>query len=137
MDEAMDAGTGAFQAHKFDEAERSYKEAVKLGERLQPHEARLVMSLGYLGSMYFTRKDYPDAQAAFERQLNVAEEVYGPASPQTIPVLESLTRLAMAEETWETAESFAHQELHLSEKNTGIANMSYSIRCMSRCYVDF
>src|SRR5260370_35236149 len=103
MDEAMDAGTAAFQAHKFDEAERSYKEAVKLGERLQPHETRLVMSLGYLGSMYFTRKDYPDAQAAFERQLKVAEEVYGPASPQTIPVLRFRNRLALDEKNWEQA----------------------------------
>jgi tetratricopeptide (TPR) repeat protein len=137
MDEAMDAGTEAFQAHKFDEAERSYKEAVKLGEQLQPHEARLVMSLGYLGSMYFSRKDYPDAQATFERQLKVAEEVYGPASPQTIPVLESLTRLAMAEEKWESAESFAQQEFHLSEKNAGTDNMSYSIGLMSVGYVYF
>jgi tetratricopeptide (TPR) repeat protein len=135
LDAAMEAASDAFRNRRLDDAERSYQDAVKLGEQLQPHEGRLIMSLGFLGSLYYNRKDLADAQDTFERQLKVAEEVYGPASPQLSPTLEMLSRLSLERGDTASAESFAQQDLTLSEKNAATDNLSYSMSLMTIGYV--
>jgi len=137
LDAAMEAGGEDYKAKRFAEAERNYQEAVKLGEELRPHEGRLVLALGYLGSLYALRKDYPDAQAAYERSLKTAEEVYGPGAPQVGQVLEALTRLNLEQGDKGRAEVYAQQNLAMAEKNAGTNSFSYSIALMALGYVYF
>jgi tetratricopeptide (TPR) repeat protein len=135
LDAAMEAGNEAFQQQRYDEAERSYKEAVKLAEQVKPHDARLVMSLGFLGGAYYNRKDLADSQATIEQQLKAAEEVYGPDSPQLSQVLEAMARMSLELGDTAKAESFAQQGLKLNEKNTGDNSMAYSMSLMTVGYV--
>jgi tetratricopeptide (TPR) repeat protein len=131
LDAAMEAGAEAFRAQKFVEAERSYQTAVKLGEQMQPHEGRLVMSLAYLGALYAQRKDYVNARATFERELKVAEEVHGARSPQISPVLEQLARLSLEQGDTGRAEYYALQELKVNQRNYGENSMGYSMGLMT------
>ena len=135
LDAAMEAGLEALKGKRFDEAERNYKEAVKLAEQLKPHEGRLVLSLGYLGSVYANRKDYADAQASYERSLKFAEEVYGAGAPQVGLVLEALARLNLEQGDPKRAVDYAQQELTIAEKNAGTNSLSYSFALMTLGYV--
>lgn len=135
LDAAMEAGNEAFQQQRYNEAERNYKEAVKLAEQMKPHDARLVMSLGFLGGAYYNRRDLADAQVAIEQQLKAAEEVYGPDSPQLSPVLEAMARMSLELGDAAKAESFALQALKLNEKNTGDNSMGYSMSLMTLGFV--
>jgi tetratricopeptide (TPR) repeat protein len=135
LDAAMEAGSEDYKEQRFAEAERNYQEAVRLGEQLRPHEGRLVLALGYLGSLYTLRKDYPDAQAAYERSLKTAEEVYGPGTPQVGQVLQALTRLNLEQGDPARAEGYAQQNLTIAEKNGGTSSLSYSIGLMTLGYV--
>jgi tetratricopeptide (TPR) repeat protein len=135
LDAAMEAGNEAYQQQRYDEAERNYKEAVRLAEQVKPHDARLVMSLGFLGGAYYNRKDLADTQATIAQQLKAAEEVYGPDSPQMSPVLEAMARMSLELGDTAKAESFAQQALKLNEKNTGDTSMGYSMSLMTLGFV--
>jgi tetratricopeptide (TPR) repeat protein len=135
LDAAMEAGNEAFQQRRYDEAERDFKEAVKLAEQMKPHDARLVMALGFLGGAYYNRKDLADTQATIAQQLKAAEEVYGPDSPQLSPVLEAMARMSLELGDTAKAESFAQQALKLNEKNTGDNSMGYSMSLMTLGFV--
>ena len=136
LDAAMEAGGEDYKEKRFAEAERNYSEAVRLGEQLRP-EGRLVLALGYLGSLYALRKDYPDAQTAYERSLKTAEEVYGLGAPQVGQVLEALTRLNLEQGDKGRAETYAQQNLEMAEKNAGTNSFSYSLALMALGYVYF
>jgi tetratricopeptide (TPR) repeat protein len=135
LDAAMVAGSEAYQQSRFDEAERYYKEAVKFAEQMKPHDARLVMSLGFLSAAYYNRKDLADTQATIAQQLKAAEEVYGPDSPQMSPVLESMARMSLELGDTAKAESFGQQALKLNEKNMGDTSMGYSMSLVTLGFV--
>jgi tetratricopeptide (TPR) repeat protein len=135
LDAAMEAGSRAYMEQKFEDAEKSFKEAVRLAESIHPCDQRLVMALGFLGTLYHNRKDDADAERTFEEQLKVAEEVYGEVSPKICPVLQTLVRFYLERGDAPRAESFAQQELTLAEKNAGNDNFSYSMGLMSVGYV--
>jgi tetratricopeptide (TPR) repeat protein len=102
---------------------------------MKPHDARLVMSLGFLSAAYYNRKDLADTQATIVQQLKAAEEVYGPDSPQMSPVLESMARMSLELGDTAKAESFAQQALKLNEKNMGDNSMGYSMGLITLGYV--
>jgi tetratricopeptide (TPR) repeat protein len=135
LDAAMGAGADAFQKRKFDEAERSYQEAVKLARQTQPHDARLVMSLGFLGALYYNRKDLTGAQEIVEQQLKASEEVYGAGSPQSSPVLESLARMSVELGDRAKGEAYAQRDLDLTAKYSGKQSMEYSASLMTMGFV--
>lgn len=136
VDAAMDAGRRAVREHNFAEAERSYKNAVEFAEQLNPHEARLALSLGYLGTMYFGRKDWPDAQQAFERQLKITTEIYGTDSEQLSTPLISLGQVHMQQGEFAKAESLFLENLNKSQKNQGDTSFGYfmGLRAISELY---
>jgi len=76
LDAATESGAQAYRSQNFGDAEKSYKEAVRLAETVHPHDQRLVMSLGFLGSLYHSRKDDADAGRSFQQQLEAAQEVW-------------------------------------------------------------
>jgi tetratricopeptide (TPR) repeat protein len=135
LDAEMEAGSIAYQTGKFDEAEKSYKEAVGLAQSIRPHDARLVTSLAYLGVLYHYRKDDLDAERTLEEQFKAVVEIYGEGSPQIVPVLEASARFYMERGDFVRAESFAHEELTLAEKKAGNDNLRYSRALMALGYV--
>ena len=75
IDADMQAGAAANQLRHFDEALKDYQEAVELAEKMQPHDQRLATALDHVGNEYFGR-DPAAAQAAYEQELKVTEEIY-------------------------------------------------------------
>lgn len=127
LDAAMEAGANASRENNFADAEKSYKEAVQIAEQLTPHEGRLVMSLGYLGTLYFNRRDLTDAQTSFARELQVAEELYGSNSPQLSAPLLWLGRVWLEQGDPAKAAMLYEQNLALNEKNYGQTSAGYSM----------
>lgn len=127
LDAAMEAGANAWKENNFAEAEKDYKEAVQIAEQIKPHESRLIMSLGYLGGLYFQRKDMADAQTTFARELQVAEELYGPNSPQLSLPLISLGRAWLEQGEPAKAAALLQQNLDLNEKNYGQTSAGYAM----------
>jgi len=135
LDAAMEAGTQAYQQRKFDEAERSYQQATKLAAQMKPHDARLVMSLGFLSAMYFQRRDLANSRAALEQQVKAAEEVYGPMSPQMSMPVESLARMDVALGDNAKGEELAQRDLALTLKNSGEKSTEHSQSLMTMGFV--
>ena len=79
---AMQSGEQAFKERRFDDAEKSHKEAVKLAESLPPGDENLIVALGRLGNTYGMRQDYADGEAASHRHLAIVEKTFGPGSPR-------------------------------------------------------
>lgn len=137
MDMTMQSGSQAFADRRYDDAERSYKEAVQIGEKLDKPDARLVTALGHLGQLTMHRKDFADAQAAFERQLKVAEEVYGPQSPAITDPLKWMAFNATAQQDFATAQKYFERALDVNRKEYGENSASYTevLRAMAGVYV--
>ncbi len=137
LDLAMQAGSQAYADKRLDDAERNYKEAVLLAEKLQKPEPRLVTALGHLGQLSMYRKDFAGAQAAFERQLKVTEQVYGPQSPLTSDPLKWMAFNATAQNDFATAQKYFDRALDVNRKVYGENSVGYAevLRSMSGVYI--
>lgn len=72
LDAAMAKASDVAQHGSADEAEKDYKDAVDIALKMQPPDLRVLMSLWHLGNCYLARKDFPDAESAFDRELEIA-----------------------------------------------------------------
>jgi tetratricopeptide (TPR) repeat protein len=137
LDLTMQAGSQAFAEKRFDDAERNYKEAVQLAEKLQKPDARLVTALGHLGQLTMYRKDFAGAQAAFERQLKVTEQVYGSQSPATSDPLKWMAFNATAQQDFASAQKYFDRALDVNRKAYGENSVGYAevLRSTSGVYI--
>jgi tetratricopeptide (TPR) repeat protein len=119
VDAAMLAGREASQAQRFDEAEKSYKEAVDLAEKLQPHDDRLTISLMHLGGLYQGRKDSRLSEATFQRYLKASEELYGAESPQMTQPLQIMGLYELANHNYNSALDFYQRAVEINQKAFG------------------
>jgi tetratricopeptide (TPR) repeat protein len=106
------------QGH-LDDAEPAFKNAVSIGLKLQPPDLRVVMALWRLGNCYMARKDFPDAQAAFDQELQIATTLYGKDSPTLTVPLQSLAFNALLQQDYMTAEKYYNRAIDLNEKTYG------------------
>ena len=74
VDAAMQAGMRELTQRHFDVALADYKQAVVLADKMQPHDGRLVTALDNVGNGSMAH-DPAAAEAAFERELKVAQEL--------------------------------------------------------------
>ena len=118
LDAAIQAGLQANSQRHFEEALTHFKEAVELADKIQPHDQRLASALDYLGMQNLGR-DFPAARAAFERELKVDEEIYGPQSPNLAAPLSSLGHTALIQKDYVTAERYFFRAVDLNEKAYG------------------
>jgi tetratricopeptide (TPR) repeat protein len=118
LDAEIQAGFNAVKAQHVDEAIPHFQRTVDLADKLQPHDERLVTSLDYLGRSYVMR-DPTAARAAFERELKVAQELFGSQSFNLTGPLQSLARLALMEHDPATAEKFFFRAVDINEKSFG------------------
>jgi tetratricopeptide (TPR) repeat protein len=119
VDAAMLAGREASQTQRFDEAEKSYKEAADLAEKLQPHDDRLTISLMHLGGLYQGRKDSKLAEATFQRYLKASEELYGAESPQMTQPLQILGLYELANHNYTAALDYDQRAVDINQKAFG------------------
>ena len=118
LDAAIRDGLAAARERRYDEAVRDIKHAVEIGERMQPHDQRLLTALDYLGKA-LTGQDLAAARAAFERELQVAQELTGPQSPQVAAAMQSLGSNAIRQKDFAGAEHFYFQAVDINEKFFG------------------
>jgi tetratricopeptide (TPR) repeat protein len=118
IDADMQAGAKANSQRHFDEALKDYQEAVELAEKIQPHDQRLATALDHVGNEYLGR-DAAAAEAAYEQELKVTEEIYGAHSANTAEPLQSLGRNALMQHDYATAEKFYFRAVDVNEKVYG------------------
>jgi tetratricopeptide (TPR) repeat protein len=134
---AMQAGERAFKERRFDEAEKSYNEAVALAEHLPPGDENLIVALGRLGNAYGMQQDYTDAEAALHRQLMIIEKTFGPTSPRMTDPLFFLGSIAAGLKNYTAAESYFERALDVNLKIFGenSTKTSESLRAMAGLYM--
>jgi tetratricopeptide (TPR) repeat protein len=134
---AMLAGTKALSERRFDEAERAYKEAVELAEKIEPHDQRLVESYWHLGDAYAWRQDFRNADIAYHKELSTAERLYGPQSPRLADPFTHVALLAGAQKDYSTATSFLTRAIEVNEKTYGENNkmVAEALRNMAGLYL--
>lgn len=118
LDAAIQQGLAAAKAQHPDEAIPNFQKAVELAEKMQPHDERLVTALNYLG-MCYTMRDPAAAQAAFDRELKAAQELFGSDSPNLTGPLQALAQAALRQHDTATAEKFYFRAVDLNEKTFG------------------
>ena len=118
LDSSIRDGWSAARQRHFDEAREDFKRAVDLADKLQPHDARLMTALDDLGNTYLGQ-DWVAAQTAFERELKVAQELFGPQSPNLTGPLQSLGRNALLQHDYATASNFFFRAVDINEKVYG------------------
>jgi tetratricopeptide (TPR) repeat protein len=118
IDAAMQAGEQANRVRHFDEALKHFQDAVELAEKVQPHDPRLVTALDHVGNEYLGQ-DPAAAEAAYERELKVSEEIFGAHSANTAMPLQSLGRNALMQHDYAAAEKFYFREVDVNEKVYG------------------
>jgi len=136
LDVAMQAGAKAVSERRWDEAQRYYKEAVRLGEQLQPHDPRLVTALDHLGNQY-VGVDFAAADAAYGRELKVIEELYGPQSAMMAQAFESLGTSALMQHDYDSAHKFYSRGVEVNQKTFGETSkqVADSLTILTRVYL--
>jgi tetratricopeptide (TPR) repeat protein len=119
LDAAMLAGNEAAAARRFDEAAKSYKEAVDLAQKVQPHDDRLPTSLMRLAFLYGGRKDSALTEATLQRYLKASEEVYGAQSPMMAEPYQTLAGYALSKQDYNSALDFYQRAVDINVKTFG------------------
>lgn len=136
LDAAMQAGAAANKLQHWDEAAREYQKAVDLADKLQPHDSRLVTALDYLRDETLGR-DPAIAREAFERELKVAQELYGPRSPNLAAPLESLGRNSLFLKDYASAENFFSAAVDLNAQVFGESSNQVATSLIQASSVNF
>jgi tetratricopeptide (TPR) repeat protein len=136
LDSAMQSGLEALVGNRPDEAEKKYKEAVELAEKIQPHDVRLMTSLMRLAQIYAGKNNFPLAQAALARRLKVTEDLYGARSPMMTEPLQALGMYALMKKDYNTALDFFLRAVDVNQKTFGETSdkVADSLRIASNVY---
>jgi tetratricopeptide (TPR) repeat protein len=137
LDWLMQSGSQAFAERRFDDSERDYKKALQIAESLQPHDSRLTTILAHLGQLAAFRKDFTTAEAIFERQLKVTEELYGSQAIAMADPLKWLAMNAMAQRDFPSAKKFLDRALEVNRKVYGENSAGYMdvLRILGSAYL--
>jgi tetratricopeptide (TPR) repeat protein len=132
----MHAGMNALKDRNFDDAQKAYTEAVELAEKMHPHDDRLVGALQHLGLLYQVR-DHERSNSIFEREIKIADELYGPGNAASTQALQFLGDTALHLQDYVTAKNYFSRALDVNEKMFGemSAGFSTGLRMMSTLYL--
>src|SRR6266487_213244 len=105
--------TGAYQ-----EAERLYKEALAMGERVlgDPNKATVINNLAEL---YREQGRYPEAEPLMQEALTIRERILGREHPETALSLNSLAGFYQAQGKYKEAELLCREALKVTEQVLG------------------
>jgi tetratricopeptide (TPR) repeat protein len=122
LDALMQDGLKAMEARRFDEAEKHYKEAAALAEKLQPIDDRLTNSLVAVGSIYAMKNDFVHADTFYQRAYKVTVDLHGPESPELTPMLQALGSYSIHRNDYDSALDFFSRLEAINEKAYGEAS---------------
>jgi tetratricopeptide (TPR) repeat protein len=133
----MQSAAQAYKESRYEEAEKSYEEAVTLAEQLPQGNENLIEGLGGLGKTYGMRQNYKDAETVLHRQLTLVETTFGPESPRVTEPLASLGGLAGWLKDFVSAESYYSRALEINQKNFGENSFrtSESLKLLAGVYI--
>jgi tetratricopeptide (TPR) repeat protein len=123
---SFDTGVAAFQASRLEEAEKAFKSAIDLAEKLQPHDDRLTRSLQQLGAVYVRQQRFAEADTYKHRALIVAEQIHGAGSAETFYPLMSIGISLEQQQQAIQAETYYLRALQVGEKYFGPQNFNVS-----------
>jgi tetratricopeptide (TPR) repeat protein len=134
--ETIQAGDQAMQERRTEDAEKAYKQAVELGDKLPPGDESMIVALGRLGSVYGMQHRWDDAQAVFHRQLTIEEKRFGPAYPGLIEPLYHLGSVERERGNYAMAEDYFSRALEVNMKNFGENSLQAAdtLRAMGALY---
>lgn len=137
LDVAMQSGNQAMSNGRFDEAEKSYREASDLAQKLQPHDDRLTATYMALANVYGGKKDFPKVEANLEQALKTAQELHGAESPLITMQLEALGGFATVRADYDSALNFDQRAVDINVKTFGEASdkTADALRVMSTIYL--
>jgi tetratricopeptide (TPR) repeat protein len=116
---AIQSGDQAATMHKYEDCEKSYKEAVELAEHLPPGDADMIQALKKLGTLYTFQHNYQDAAAVFHRELAIIEKTYGANSERATDPLYSLAGVAYTQKNYVEEENYFARSLDINLKLFG------------------
>src|SRR5438445_4700941 len=119
LDTAMLAGNEAASARRFDEALKSYKEAVDLAGTVQPHDDRLPTSLMRLAFLYQGRNDGALMEATMQRYFKTREEVYGAQSPMMADAYEMMAGYSTVKHDFNGALDYYQRAIDINTNTFG------------------
>jgi tetratricopeptide (TPR) repeat protein len=108
----QNAGDAAFIRDDYLEAEKQYKAALAVAEEDGPDNYLVQTASHYIGINYLAQKKYPESEIAYQRQLKVAEKLYGAESPELLSPLDDITALYINWKRFDDAQR--HNERALS-----------------------
>jgi tetratricopeptide (TPR) repeat protein len=134
--EMVQAGDQAFQERRTEDAEKAYKQAVELGEKLAPGDESMIVALNRLAGVYSTQHRYDDAEALVHRQLSLVEKAFGPTNPALVRPLFNLGGLELQRANYAMAEKHFSRAYEINVKNFGENSLpaSEALRKMADVY---
>jgi tetratricopeptide (TPR) repeat protein len=110
---------------------------MRIAETLQPLDGRLTTILGHLGQLAAFRQDFTAAEAIFERQLKVTEQIYGAQNAALADPLKWLAMNAMAQKDFPSAKRFLDRALDVNRKVYGENSAGYTdiLRILGGAYL--
>jgi tetratricopeptide (TPR) repeat protein len=138
IDSLMLSGSQAFSERRFDDSERDYRKALEIADKLQTRDIRLITTLNHLGQLAVFRQDFAGAEVLFERQLKLAEEIYGTTSGNLDEAIKFLALNAMAAKDYPAAKKFLDRDLELNKKTYGESSANYTnvLRIFAALYMN-
>jgi tetratricopeptide (TPR) repeat protein len=115
----MEDANKAFQEQRYEDAERLYKQAVELSEKLPTGNESLIEALDRLGGTYGMRQKFTEAEVVLHREIAEIEKAFGPLSPRMANPLFALGSMAGGRQDFGGAEKYFSQILDINLKTFG------------------
>ena len=113
------AGDEAFQKGEYAKAEEEYLAALKDGDKLGFLTGGPGQTLHKLGTVYAAWGKYAEAEAHFEKALNIREKARVPNNPEVAETLTEFGRLRFSQGKYADAEALFQRALNIREKGWG------------------
>jgi tetratricopeptide (TPR) repeat protein len=113
---SMAAGQLAYEAGRYNDAERLLKIALSNAEHFGPRDLRLASTLNRLAQVYHDQGQYTKAEPLYKRSLTLVEKALGPSHPDVAANLNDLATLYRDEGQYAQAESLYRRSLGIVRK---------------------
>jgi len=113
----MLAGSRAFDAQDFTEAEKQAKLALQFSSRFHPEDMRIERNLRFLGRIYQAQNRFPEAESSFHKALQVHHDRVGSGDDTLPDCYEDLAQLYEAEGKYNEAEPLRQRALKMMTKS--------------------
>lgn len=135
--DAFAEGEKAFGERRFSDAELHYRDAAAIADTFSPHDEHLTESLGRLGTVYAVQQKFGQASATLQRNADLSQHIFGPASPQAVTALELLGILAMQQKDYPLAQRAFLQVIQAKEKQppSPQKNLTMDLQNLAATYV--